>query len=143
MEGRRVRSLYQEKATEYQVGWKGRRFTPGKFELSDLTNQILTSANAALYGIMCSAIHSMGYSPHVGFIHSGSPLPLVYDLADLYKDHLCIDLAFFLTRELAGQYNKHKVAAVFRQRVIEMNLLQKVSQDLTELMGGKNARRYR
>ena len=65
MEGRRVQSLYQEKAAEYQVGWKGRRFTPGKFELSDLTNQILTSANAALYGIMCSAIHSMGYSPHV------------------------------------------------------------------------------
>ena len=41
----------------------------------------------------------MGYSPHIGFIHSGSPLPFVYDLADLYKEHLCIDLAFSLTLE--------------------------------------------
>ena len=26
---------------QYQVGWKGRSFIPGKFEVSDLTNQIL------------------------------------------------------------------------------------------------------
>ena len=75
MEGHRVRSLYQSKAEEYQVGWKGRQFTPGKFELSDITNQVMTASNAALYGILCSAVHSMGYSPHIGFIHSGSPLP--------------------------------------------------------------------
>src|SRR5699024_6332845 len=85
MEGHRVRSLYLQKAEQYQVGWKGRKFTPGKFEASDITNQIITSTNAALYGILCSAVHSMGYSPHVGFIHSGSPLPFIYDLADLYK----------------------------------------------------------
>ena len=59
MEGLRVRSLYEEKARQYNVGWKGRSFTPGKFELSDLTNQILTSANAALYGILCSCVHSL------------------------------------------------------------------------------------
>ncbi|MNN43603.1 CRISPR-associated endonuclease Cas1 [compost metagenome] len=57
MEGHRVRSLYQEKAEEYQVGWKGRNFTPGKFDLSDVTNQVLTAANSALYGILCSAMH--------------------------------------------------------------------------------------
>jgi len=84
MEGYRVRSLYLAKAEEYQVGWKGRQFIPGKFEISDITNQILTATNAALYGILCSAVHSLGYSPHIGFIHSGSPLPFVYDLADLY-----------------------------------------------------------
>ena len=95
-------SLYEEKARQYNVGWKGRSFTPGKFELSDLTNQILTSANAALYGILCSCVHSLGYSPHLGFIHSGSPLPFIYDLADLYKAELCIDLAFSLTLSLAG-----------------------------------------
>lgn len=88
MEGNRVRALYQQKAQEYGVGWRGRHFTPGKFQLSDITNQVLTATNAALYGIVCSAVHAMGYSPHIGFIHSGSPLPFVYDLADLYKEHL-------------------------------------------------------
>jgi len=143
MEGHRVRTLYQQKAEQYQVGWKGRQFTPGKFELGDVTNQVLTSTNAALYGILCSAVHSMGYSPHIGFIHSGSPLPFIYDLADLYKEPLCIDLAFMLTRDLAGRYDKHKVSAAFRQRVIEMELLAKVGEDIQDLFGVINARRRR
>lgn len=143
MEGYRVRALYQQKADEYQVGWKGRQFTPGKFELGDVTNQVLTSTNAALYGILCSAVHSMGYSPHIGFIHSGSPLPFIYDLADLYKESLCIDLAFALTRDLAGRYDKHKVSAAFRQRVIDMELLTRVGEDIQDMFGGTNARRRR
>lgn len=138
MEGSRVRALYQEKAQNYGVGWKGRHFTPGKMELSDTTNKILTSANAALYGIVCSAVHAMGYSPHLGFIHSGSPLPFVYDLADLYKEYLCIDLAFALTLEMAGIYNKELVSARFRERVIKFNLLAKISKDIPNLLGVDN-----
>lgn len=135
MEGSRVRALYQEKAHHYGVGWKGRQFTPNKFELSDTTNQILTSANAALYGILCSAVHAMGYSPHIGFIHTGSPLPLIYDLADIYKAELSIDLAFALNKEMAGQYNKQLLAKRFRERVIAMNLLTQMARDITELLG--------
>jgi CRISPR-associated protein Cas1 len=137
MEGHRVRQFYEEKANHYNVGWKGRRFEPGKFEISDVTNQILTAANAALYGILCSAVHSMGYSPHVGFIHSGSPLPFIYDLADLYKEELCIDLAFTLTLEMAGRYNKHKVSSAFRKKVIDMNLLSRIGPDIEEIFGSK------
>lgn len=136
MEGYRVRQLYEQKASEYKVGWKGRCFTPGKFEMGDITNQILTSVNAALYGILSSVIHSMGYSPHIGFIHSGSPLPFVYDLADLYKEELCIDLAFKLTLEMAGNYNKHKVSTAFRKQVIDMDLLNKIGVDIEEMLGG-------
>lgn len=143
MEGHRVRTLYQQKALEYQVGWKGRNFIPNKFEASDLTNQIITAANAALYGILSSAVHSMGYSPHIGFIHSGSPLPFVYDLADLYKEELCIDLAFFLTRDLAGRYDKYKVAAQFRERVIKIDLLARLADDIVAVLGSGRANRYR
>ncbi|MDO9519028.1 MAG: type I-E CRISPR-associated endonuclease Cas1e [Pseudohongiella sp.] len=143
MEGHRVRTLYQQKAEEYQVGWKGRQFTPGKFELSDMANQVMTASNAALYGILCSAVHSMGYSPHIGFVHSGSPLPFVYDLADLYKESLCIDLAFALTRDMAGRYDKHKVSAAFRQRVIEMDLLARLALDIPDVLGVGGARRNR
>lgn len=143
MEGSRVRALYQQKAEEYGVGWKGRQYMPGKFQLSDVTNQVLTAANAALYGIICSAVHAMGYSPHIGFIHSGSPLPFVYDLADLYKEPLSIDLAFALTREMAGRYDKHRVSDAFRKRVIAMDLLNAIATDINQLMGGKDARRRR
>jgi CRISPR-associated protein Cas1 len=133
MEGYRVQQLYEAKAVQYNVGWKGRKYVPGKFEISDMTNQIQTSTTAALYGILCSAVHAMGYSPHIGFIHSGSPLPFIYDLADLYKDALCIDLAFSMTLEMAGVYNKHKVSNGFRKRAIEMDLLAKISSDIEEL----------
>ncbi|MBU1087914.1 MAG: type I-E CRISPR-associated endonuclease Cas1e [Candidatus Omnitrophica bacterium] len=139
MEGYRVRQLYEEKAREYNVGWKGRSYQPGKFEVSDITNQILTSTNTALYAILSSAIYSIGYSPHIGFIHSGSPLPFVYDLADLYKEWLCIDLAFSLTLELAGKYNKARVSSDFRKRVIETDLLKNVGQDILNVLeGGKD-----
>jgi CRISPR-associated protein Cas1 len=136
MEGYRVRQIYEKKAELYQVGWKGRTFEPGKFELSDITNQIISSSNSALYGILCSAINSMGYSPHMGFIHSGSPLPFVYDLADLYKEYHCIDLAFFLTLEMAGSYNKHTVIASFRKRIVEENLLSRIAKDIDEIFNG-------
>lgn len=141
MEGYRVRALYEQKAENYGVGWKGRRFTPGKFEFGDVTNQVLTSTNAALYGILCSAIHSLGYSPHIGFVHSGSPLPFVYDIADLYKEELCIDLAFYLTREMAGRYKKYVVSEEFRKRVIEMDLLTQIPKDLALILENKRAGR--
>ena len=136
MEGYRVRQLYDEMAKKYNVGWKGRNYKPGKFELSDITNQILTSTNAALYGILTSAIYSMGYSPHIGFIHSGSPLPFVYDMADLYKDELCIHLAFSLTLEMAGKYNRYLVSETFRNRVIEIDLLGRIDKDIQKMLDG-------
>jgi len=143
MEGYRVRQLYEEKAEQYQVGWKGRSYEPGKFQMGDVTNQVLTATNAALYGILCSAVHGMGYSPHIGFIHSGSPLPFIYDLADLYKEDLCIDLAFALTLEMAGRYNKQKVSSAFRKRVIDMDLLARIGPDIEEVLGGRGRRARR
>lgn len=135
MEGFRVRDLYEAKAAEYQVGWKGRSFVPGQFEMGDITNQVLTAANAALYALLTSAVYAMGYSPHIGFIHSGSPLPFIYDMADLYKEDLCIDLAFSLTRQMAGRYNKHKVSAEFRTRVVDLDLLGRIGPDIKTLLG--------
>lgn len=137
MEGLRVRKFYEEMAVKYKVGWKGRRFEPGNFEMGDITNKILTAANAALYSLIMSAVHSMGYSPHIGFIHSGSPLPFIYDLADLYKQHVSIELAFSLTAELAGYYDRHKIATEFRKRVIEIDLLGKIGPDIETILGKK------
>lgn len=135
MEGKRVKALYEFKAETYGVGWKGRSYIPGKFELGDITNQILTASNAALYALITSSVYHLGYSPHIGFIHSGSPLPFVYDLADLYKEELCIDLAFLLTLEMGGFYNRHKVAETFRERVIQFDLLGKIPKDINQLLG--------
>ncbi len=135
MEGVRVRLLYQQKANQYGVAWHGRKFIPGQFSASDTTNRILTACNSALYGILCSIVHSAGFSPYIGFIHSGSPMPFIYDLADLYKADLCIDLAFRLTAELNNHYDKKAVSSEFRKKVLEMKLLETAVDDIDQILG--------
>lgn len=134
MEGYRVKKLYADMAEKYQVGWKGRSYTPNNFELSDTTNKILTSANAALYSLISSVVFSLGYSPYIGFVHSGSPLPFIYDLADLYKEHLTIDMAFSLTKDMAVYYDKYILLDDFRKRVIEARLLENLADDINKIL---------
>lgn len=135
MEGVRVRSLYAAKAEEYGVPWEGRRFVPGHFSGSDTTNRFLTQCNSMLYGLICSCVHSSGFSPYLGFIHSGSPLPFVYDIADLYKQDFSIDLAFGMTARLGGHYDKKVVQEEFRKRVSDRDLLKQIVPDMCEVLG--------
>ena len=134
-EGLRVRALYEEKAREYGVGWKGRRFVPGHFEMSDLTNKIMTAANTALYALSLSVVVSMGYSPHVGFVHTGSPLPFVYDISDLYKADLSIDFAFRMTLRLSDGYDRRELLDEFRNLVSEYDLLSRMPMDIRRCLG--------
>lgn len=134
MEGYRVKKLYADMAEKYQVGWKGRSYTPNNFELSDTTNKILTSANAALYAVISSVVFSLGYSPYIGFVHSGSPLPFIYDLADLYKENLTIDMAFSLTKDMASYYDKYILLHEFRKRIIETRLLENLADDTHKIL---------
>ncbi len=137
MEGVRLRKLYREKAAHYGVEWSGRRFVPGQFSASDTVNRILTSCNASLYGLLCSVVRSAGFSPYIGFIHSGCPLPFIYDLADLYKENLCIDLAFKLASEQNNKYDKEVVSAEFRKRVLQMKILENAVDDINAMLGDK------
>lgn len=134
-EGLRVRASYEAYAEKYGVGWVGRRFVPGHFQMSDTTNKILTAANAALYSLVLSAVISTGLSPHIGFIHTGSPLPFVYDVSDLYKDKLCVEFAFRMTAELGHAYDRKKLLNRFREAVSEFGLLERLPDDLKLVLG--------
>ena len=140
MEGGRVRDLYAQLAQKYLVLWQGRAYQPGKFELSDLTNKLITSCNSALYALISSIINALGLSPKIGFIHSGSPLPFVYDVADLYKADLVFDLAFALTAKMAGVYDRKFVLEEFRNRVIEYDFMTKCPADILDILEIKASR---
>ena len=139
MEGARIQMLYASLAEKYHIAWRGRSYKPGKFELSDLTNQLITACNTALYGLISSIIHALGLSPRIGFVHSGSPLPFVYDIADLYKEQLVFDLAFSLTSELCGEYDRYRALEAFRERVISLNLMKQCPEDITALLDLKTS----
>ncbi len=93
-EGVRVRDTYQKLAREYGVSWNGRRYERENWEESDPINKALSSANAGLYAIVLAGLHSLGYSPSLGFIHTGKQLSFVYDVADLVKTKTSLPAAF-------------------------------------------------
>jgi CRISPR-associated protein Cas1 len=93
-EGIRVREAYARAAREVGVDWKGRNYNRGQWLSNDPINRALSAANACLYGLCHAAILSAGYSPALGFIHTGKQLSFVYDVADLYKAKVVIPIAF-------------------------------------------------
>jgi CRISP-associated protein Cas1 len=99
MEGARVRRAYAVASREYGVLWFGRNYDRSEWQASDPINRALSAANACLNGLCHAAIVSAGYSPGLGFIHTGKQLSFVYDVADLYKTRLTVPLAFQLCSE--------------------------------------------
>ncbi len=93
-EGLRVRSAYAKAAEASGVPWGGRYYDRGDWRRADPVNRALSTAASALYGISHAAIVATGFSPGLGFIHTGRMLSFVYDIADLYKGELTIPLAF-------------------------------------------------
>lgn len=94
IEGSRVRALYKQLAKQYGVPWKGRKYDPQNWMAGDLPNQCISAATAALYGISEAGILAAGYSPAIGFIHTGKPQSFVYDIADIIKFDEIVPLAF-------------------------------------------------
>ena len=95
-EGYRVKMAYKNASDKYNVSWNGRNYDRSDWSKADPVNRALSTANTCLYGICHAAIIAAGFSPGLGFIHSGLALSFVYDIADLYKVDLIIPLAFQL-----------------------------------------------
>ncbi|MGD9891482.1 MAG: type I-E CRISPR-associated endonuclease Cas1e [Dehalococcoidia bacterium] len=93
-EGIRVRAAYARWSAESGVPWSGRSYQRSRWSASDPVNRALSAANSCLYGICHAAIVSAGFSPALGFIHTGKMLSFVYDIADLYKTEISVPIAF-------------------------------------------------
>lgn len=94
IEGARVRRLYQIYANTYGINWKGRQYDQNTWDNTDPINRCLSVATSCLYGIVEAAIIAAGYSPALGFIHTGKPLSFVYDIADIVKFEKLVPYAF-------------------------------------------------
>lgn len=90
LEGSRVRKIYEALAAQHGVRWSGRHFGAG----ADPVNRCISVANSCLYGVTEAAILASGYSPAIGFVHSGQPRAFVYDIADLVKFETAVPAAF-------------------------------------------------
>ena len=93
-EGIRVREAYADASRATGVPWHGRSYQRELWTAADPVNRALSAANSCLYGLSHAAILATGYSPAIGFVHTGKQLSFVYDIADLYKADLTIPVAF-------------------------------------------------
>jgi len=133
MEGVRVRTAYARASKEYNVPWAGRNYSRQSWATADPVNRALSSANSCLYGICHAAIVTAGYSPGLGFIHSGKQLSFVYDIADLYKVETTIPAAFKAVAEGTEGLEK-RVRYHLRDRFRIEKLLSRIIDDINTLM---------
>lgn len=136
-EGHRVRTAYQSAAQATGVQWSGRRYDPHNWEQGDPLNRALSAASACLNGLVHAGIVSSGYSPAVGFIHTGKMLSFVYDIADLYKVDLLVPLAFRLVAE-GEAHIERRVRLACRDLFREQKLVQRILPDIREVLDGRD-----
>ncbi|MCP5098645.1 MAG: type I-E CRISPR-associated endonuclease Cas1 [Chloroflexi bacterium] len=132
-EGVRVRQAYAIASKKYRVTWNGRKYKRGSWGSTDPINRALSAANALLNGICHAAIVSGGYSPGLGFIHTGKQLSFVYDIADLYKVELTIPVAFATIAE-SNDKVESRVRAACRKAFKEAGLLKRILPDIDALL---------
>lgn len=133
MEGVRVRDTYAEMASIHNVNWQGRSYDASNWNRGDPLNRALSAANACLNGICHAAIVSGGYSPALGFVHTGKQLSFVWDIADLYKTEITIPLAFRTVAASTEQVER-RVRLACRDTFREQRLLQRLLPDIDALL---------
>lgn len=137
MEGARVRRAYQETAERIGVQWRGRDYRQDDWDAADPLNKALSAANACLYGLCHAAILSAGYSPAIGFIHTGHLLSFVYDIADLYKTDLTVPLAFRTVKESETDVDRRARIAC-RDLFHEQRLMDRILPDIAEVLDARD-----
>ncbi len=133
IEGARVRKMYELLAQQYRVSWTRRKYDPSEWDDSDLPNRCLSAATACLYGLTEAAILAAGYSPAIGFIHSGKPLSFVYDMADIYKFETVVPAAFKIASH-PGPDAERRVRIACRDAFRKTRLLERFIPLLDEVL---------
>lgn len=132
-EGARVRRLYRQHSERTGVAWSRREYRQGDPDSAgDDVNRLLSAGNACLYGLAHAAVCGMGASPGLGFVHTGSALSFVLDVADLYKAEYTIPLAFDLAAR--NRTEERDVRLAFRDLVSDGRLLHRMIDDIRALL---------
>jgi CRISPR-associated protein Cas1 len=132
-EGVRVREAYAKASLATNVPWQGRFYQRGNWSAADPVNRALSAGNACLYGLTHAAILSAGYSPAIGFIHTGKQLSFVYDVADFYKVELIVPAAFEVASTVLTDVERNMRIAC-RDRFGQSRLLGRIITDIQEVL---------
>jgi CRISP-associated protein Cas1 len=132
-EGYRVRAIYKAVSERTGVPWSGRNYDQSNWDHADPVNRALSAANALLYGLCHAAILSAGYSPAIGFLHTGKMLSFVYDVADFYKTETTIPLAFEVVQQ-GREHVEKRIRLATRRAFFAANLMNRILPDIAEVL---------
>lgn len=137
LEGVRVREAYKLFARKQGINWNGRKYDRSDWDQSDDLNKALSSANVCLYGLCNAAIVSLGYSPGLGFVHTGKMQSFVYDVADLYKLETSVPVAFEVAFSHRTEDIERAVRLAMRRALRERRVLKRIAADLEYIFGSE------
>lgn len=133
-EGLRVRAAYAHWSQATGVPWQGRFYDRSDWRRADPINRALSTANSTLNGICHAAIVATGYSPGLGFIHTGKMLSFVFDIADLYKAEFTIPIAFQVVAQ-STENLESRVRQACRDAFYRGKLLERIVPDIARVLG--------
>lgn len=94
IEGARVKTMYRTLARQFGIQWAGRRYDRDDPDATDRVNQAVNHASAAVRAAALVAVAATSTIPQLGFIHEDSSQAFCLDLADLYRESVCLPAAF-------------------------------------------------
>lgn len=119
MEGARCRKRYRELSERYQVPWDKRVALKG-----DGINRSIDVANGSVIGAAMCAVMVAGYSPSIGFLHSGFSRAFACDIADVFKFEYGVEEAFACHSE--GVQDRRAVRQRVKARMGRAKLVSKM-----------------
>jgi CRISPR-associated protein Cas1 len=136
IEGSRVKVTYRLMAEKFGIEWNGRRFDRANPGSDDLPNQAINHAATAVQAAAAIAVQAVAAIPQLGFIHEDSGQAFVLDIADLYRDHITLAIAFTAvkhsekTGELMDRLVRREASRVFRKESVIPSMIDRIKQIL-------------
>lgn len=103
IEGARVKTLYRTMAQQFGLKWSGRQYDRSEPEAADRVNQAVNHCSAALRASAMVAVAATATVPQLGFIHEDSSNSFCLDIADLYREAICLPAAFRAVKEFEAE----------------------------------------
>ena len=123
-------------ADKYNIPWNGRVYKSEKtWNEQDDIQKAITLGNQLLYNVCHCAVLMLGFSPTIGFIHTGTMRSFVYDLADLYKADIVIPTAFEIASSTSSELVESKMRERCREKMEEYKLWKRIITDMKDMFG--------
>jgi CRISPR-associated protein Cas1 len=142
IEGARVKTLYRALARQFGVNWAGRRYDRDDPEATDRVNQAVNHGSAAVRAAAMIAVAATTTIPQLGFIHEDSGVAFCLDVADLYRESVCLPAAFRAVRQFETnpneQLERHARRSAARA-LQEKQVIPSMIDHIKTLFGGSDA----